>query len=410
MERFQKYILSKQLVSEKKAPYYVSWVTRCYQFCGKQPGETVFPEEINRFLRNLSKFKEEWQVKQAGEAMDLFLFFSRQMKNRREEKTVPAGSKWGETEDELVRMLRLKQRALRTEKTYLFWVRDFQRYWKGAEPENLNTQHVKDYLSHLAVNRRVARSTQSQAFNALLFLFRHILEKDIEDLRNVIRSKRKRRLPVVLTRQEVFSLFDHLDGIYRIMARLIYGSGLRLQECVRLRVKDLDFERGTVIVRLSKGDEDRATLFPETLKSELREHLLHTRALYEKDRKDGVAGVSLPGALDRKYPNAGKEWIWFWVFPSGVLSLDPRSSIIRRHHVNHSSLQKRIKKASREAGINKRVTVHTLRHSFATHLLESGYDIRTVQEMLGHKDISTTMIYTHVAEKNRLGVKSPLDN
>jgi integron integrase len=234
------------------------------------------------------------------------------------------------------------------------------------------------------------------------------LDKEIGAIAGAIRASEKRRLPVVLTKREIDSLLDQLDGINGLMARVIYGGGLRIHECLQLRVKDIDFERSSVTIR-GKGDKDRITILPETLKPDLRLHLENVRNLYEKDRESELPGVQMPGALDRKYPNAGKEWIWYWVFPSKSISVDPRSQIIRRHHVHPNNLQKHIKKAAGKAGIAKRVTVHTLRHSFATHLLENGYDIRTIQELLGHAKLQTTMIYTHVANKKRLGVKSPLD-
>ena len=212
-----------------------------------------------------------------------------------------------------------------------------------------------------------------------------------------------------MTKQEVFQLFDHINGTNLLMAQICYGCGLRLRECIKLRVKDIDFEQCCLTVRSGKGDKDRQTVFPESLKNDFRRHLEKVRELYEKDRTDDIDGVCLPNALERKYINAGKEWIWQWVFPSKSLSVDPRTKKIRRHHIHPNTLQKQIKKAALNAGLTKRITVHTLRHSFATHLLEKGYGIRTIQELLGHSSVQTTMIYTHVASKNKLGVKSPLD-
>lgn len=275
------------------------------------------------------------------------------------------------------------------------------------DDETLDDSHIKDYLSYLASERRVAKSTQNQAFNALLFFYRHVLEKEVGSIAQVVRARRGRRLPVVLTHEKVMHLIDRLQGVYQLMAQIIYGGGLRLNECVRLRIKDIEFEKNTLMVRGAKGDKDRQTLLPESIQPALQCHLQEVRKLYEKDREVNVAGVFLPGALSRKYPNADKEWIWYWVFPSARLSVDPRAKVVRRHHMASNNLQKTIKKASKD--INNRVTVHTLRHSFATHLLEDGYDIRTIQQLLGHSSLQTTMIYTHVAHKNRLGVISPLD-
>jgi integron integrase len=280
---------------------------------------------------------------------------------------------------------------------------------KGTNPFLLDSRHAKDFMTHLAVEHKVAASTQNQAFNAILFLFRHALDKEIEGIADAIRAKKTRRLPVVLTKRETLMLFDKMTGTNLLMAKTIYGAGLRLRECVQLRVKDIDFERNAITVRSGKGDKDRETVLPESLKKDLETHLKKIRKVYDKDREDKVPGVQLPEALERKYPNAGKEWAWFWVFPSHKLALAPRTNIIRRHHVFPDSIQRRIKRAAISARLSKRITVHTLRHSFATHLLENGYDIRTIQDLLGHSDLRTTMIYTHVVSKNKLGVVSPLD-
>ncbi|GAB6888430.1 hypothetical protein JCM13304A_19290 [Desulfothermus okinawensis JCM 13304] len=277
------------------------------------------------------------------------------------------------------------------------------------EPSHLQGSDLRDFLTHLAVEKKVSASTQNQALNALVFFFRHVLKKDVADQLSAVRARERRRLPVVLTPREVKEIFRHMSGVQKLMAMLIYGCGLRLQECVRLRVKDLDIEQNAVIVRSGKGDKDRVTVLPETLKDGLIRHLAQVRSLYEKDRKEGINGVWLPHALERKYPNAGKEWAWFWVFPAKSLSVDPQKLVVRRHHVHPNSLQKAFKSAVSRAGIPKNASVHTLRHSFATHLLEKGYDIRTVQQLLGHKNLQTTMIYTHVARKDLLRVKSPLD-
>ncbi len=312
---------------------------------------------------------------------------------------------------EMKNMLRLRQRSINTEKTYLYWLRYFYHFLEGKSPGELNGWDLRNFLSHLAVERQVSASTQNQAFNALVFFYRHVLDKEseIDKVKSAVRAHKRRRLPVVLHRDEVFQIFDQLSGIHLLMARLIYGCGLRLKECVSLRVKDIEFDRGALTVRSGKGDKDRVTVLPDGLKDELREHLATVKKIYKKDREAGVDGVYLPFALDCKYPNAGKEWAWFWVFPSGRLSIDPRNHAVRRYHIHPSALQKEFKAAVKRAGIAKRATVHTLRHSFATHLLEQGYDIRTIQELLGHASVQTTMIYTHVAGRNVLGVRSPLD-
>ena len=273
----------------------------------------------------------------------------------------------------------------------------------------MDTSHIIDFLSFLAVEKNVSKATQNQAFNAILFFYRYVLEKNVDSIRDTVRATAKRRLPVALSIQEVHRLIDHLSGINHLMARVIYGGGLRVNECVRLRIKDLDFERSTLLLRSSKGDKDRMTIMPERIKTDLQEHLEWVRTVYEKDVESGLAGVYMPHALERKYQSASTSWEWFWVFPSKSLSVDPRSHIVRRHHMHPSNLQRAIKPAARKAGITKQVNVHTLRHSFATHLLEKGYDIRTIQKLLGHAHVQTTMIYTHVAKKNIFGVRSPLD-
>ncbi|MEA3280169.1 MAG: integron integrase, partial [Thermodesulfobacteriota bacterium] len=365
--------------------------------------------DVDRFLKNIVRHREDWQIKQAKEAVGLYRFFLRKHSRGSACIAMDSDAQWKDVVEEMIKILRLKHRSMSTEKTYIGWLRAFYGFLNGASPHEIDDSHVKDFLVYLAVERHVARATQSQAFNAILFLYRHILDKDIKNLHEVIRARPKRRLPVVMTKQEVFNLFDNLDGTNLLMAQICYGCGLRLRECIKLRVKDIDFEQCCLTVRSGKGDKDRQTVFPESLKNDFRRHLERVRELYEKDRMDDIAGVYLPGALERKYTNAGKEWIWQWVFPSKSLSVDPRTRLVRRHHVHPNTLQKQIKKAAASARLTKRVTVHTLRHSFATHLLEKGYDIRTIQELLGHSNVQTTMIYTHVANKNKLGVKSPLD-
>lgn len=270
-------------------------------------------------------------------------------------------------------------------------------------------QHVEAFLSDLAVRGKVSASTQNQAKSALLFLYREVLGIDLPWLDGVTQAKVSRRLPVVLTVDEVQQVLAGMTGTVGLMGRLLYGTGMRLMECVRLRVKDIDFARLEILVRDGKGGKDRVTMLPKSLAAPLQAHLLNVRALHKEDLAQGYGEVYLPYALERKYPNAGREWGWQYVFPSVKLSADPRSNKTRRHHLDEKGLQRAVKQAVRDAGLVKPVTPHTLRHSFATHLLEGGYDIRTVQELLGHSDVSTTMIYTHVLNKGGRGVVSPLD-
>jgi integron integrase len=409
MKQFEKYLRFKRTIIPKQIPFYLNWVNRFLAFINKGPEADITEDEKEAYLNDLEKRFEEWQVKQAQDAIDLFIYFRSTLEKKGKTEALQKNKAWKDAAEEMVRMLRLKNRALSTEKSYMGWMRAFYGFVRGMPPDSLDDSHVKNFLSYLAVEKRISPSTQNQAFNALLFFYKHVLDKDMGSLGGVVRAHRKTKIPVVLSMKEVRLLFDQLEGTPLLMAELTYGCGLRLRECLSLRVKDIDFEQDCVVVRAGKGDKDRITVLPDSLKNKLREHLENVRETYEKDRKEGVAGVYLPGALERKAPNRGKEWGWFWIFPSKTLSVDPRSKVVRRHHVHSNTLQKYVRRASDQAGITKNVTVHTLRHSFATHLVEKGYDIRTIQELLGHANLQTTMIYTHVATRNRLGVRSPLD-
>jgi len=305
--------------------------------------------------------------------------------------------------------LRVRHYSLRTEQQYLHWIKRFILFHGKRHPRELGAAEVEAFLSHLAVVGNVSASTQNQALAALLFLYKGVLELDLPWLANVTRAKKPKRLPTVLTREEVRRVLDRMEGTYALMGRLLYGTGMRLMECVRLRVKDVDFARGEIMVRDGKGGKDRVTMLPQSLVPLLQAHMEKRRALYEDDLVQGKASVYLPDALARKYPNAATEWGWQYVFCSGSFSTDPRSGTVRRHHLDEKLLQRALKRAVAAAAIAKPATPHTLRHSFATHLLESGYDIRTVQELLGHSDVSTTMIYTHVLNRGGRGVVSPLD-
>jgi integron integrase len=302
--------------------------------------------------------------------------------------------------------LRTKHYAYRTEKTYMHWIRQYVRFVKPIHPREAGVDGVKRFLTHLAVERQVSATTQNQALAALLFLYK-LYGVDLGNL-EIVRAKKSVYLPTVLTHDEAMRVIEQLDGQYRIMAQLMYGGGLRLMECLRLRVKDVDFENRTLILRETKSNRDRVTCLPESVVPALTLHLAKVKAQHTEDLANGRGEVELPFALDKKYPNAPYEWAWQYVFPANVFSKDPRSGRVRRHHVYETSVQKAIKQASRKAGINKPVGPHTFRHSFATELLRRGYDIRTVQELLGHKDVRTTMIYTHVT-LNGSGVISPMD-
>lgn len=301
--------------------------------------------------------------------------------------------------------IRMKQYALSTERTYLHWIRRYIRFNGLRHPRELGVAEVGRFLAHLAVEEHVSASTQNQALAAIIFLY-GVLEIDLGTL-DFCRAKKEKHLPTVLTREEIFSLLENLTGVYGIMGQLLYGGGLRLNECLRLRVKDIDFEHRTITLRDTKSNRDRATCMPDSVIPALKLHLEKVRAQWAEDTANGYGEVELPNALDKKYPHAAYEWGWQYIFPAATFSRDPRSGHVRRHHIFESSVQRAVKEAARKAHIYKLVGPHTLRHSFATHLLEMGTDIRTIQDLLGHKDIKTTMVYTHVL--NCSAVISPLD-
>jgi integron integrase len=311
--------------------------------------------------------------------------------------------------DQVRDKLRVKHYAIRTETTYVDWIKRYIYFHDKTHPKDLGAQDVEAFLTHLAVAGRVSASTQNQAKSAILFLYREVLEIQLPWLDNVTQAKAPKKLPVVLTVAEVQSVLSRLSGSHLLIASLLYGGGMRLMEAVRLRVKDVEFTRHEIIVREGKGFKDRVTMLPEAVVAHLKAHLVKVKTLHDEDLAAGYGEVYLPFALDKKYPNAGREWGWQYVFPSKNLSVDPRSGKTRRHHVDEKGVQRAVKQAVRDAELTKPATPHTLRHSFATHLLQSGYDIRTVQELLGHSDVSTTMIYTHVLNKGGKGVVSPLD-
>lgn len=311
--------------------------------------------------------------------------------------------------DQVRDALRLKNYAYSTEKTYVDWIERYIRFHKLRHPKEMNAPEIEAFLTHLAVNQNVAPSTQNQALSALLFLYRNVLHIELTGYIDAVWAERDKRLPVVLTKAEVQLVIGQMSGLHQMMAKLLYGSGIRLMECLRLRVKDVDFERHQITVRDTKGNEDRVTMLPQVVAPLLRNHLVTVKHLHETDLANGYGMVELPYALARKYPNADREWYWQYIFPSEKHSVDPRSKVVRRHHLDESSLQKAVRRAAAEAGITKHVTPHIFRHCFATHLLEAGYDIRTVQELLGHKDVKTTQIYTHVLNKGPSAVRSPLD-
>jgi integron integrase len=310
---------------------------------------------------------------------------------------------------QLQNAIRLRNYSLRTEEAYLYWTRKFLAYHQYRSPAEMGAREVSAFLSHLAVEHNLAASSQNQALSALLFFFRQVLKHELPWMQNLIWAKKPKKIPTVFTRQEVTLVLSQLSGLKWLVASLLYGAGLRLMECLRLRVKDLDFGYCQILVRDAKGNRDRVTVLPEKLIQPLRQQLKFVKTQHKDDLKQGLGQVYLPYALDKKYPNANRELIWQYVFPAANFTIDPRSGNYYRHHLYPSTMQQALKEAIRNAGIPKAGSPHTLRHSFATHLLENGYDIRTVQELLGHKNIQTTMIYTHVLKRGGHGVRSPLD-
>jgi integron integrase len=422
LSRFAEYLLRNRLVKDAHARYYVSWVR---QFLQKAPADPRLSlvERLDQFLLSLRAEQRyaDWQLEQAERAIRLYFH---NFQNNTDWKataettvqpatdgTIPRAATVAETR----RILRLRHYSYRTEQTYLEWIERFFDYLRetgassGPESVAANEEGLKRFLAYLAIQRHVAASTQNQALNAVLFLFREILRIPVGDLQPGLRARRGERLPTVLSQDEVIALFKHLGGTPLLMAQLIYGGGLRVMECCRLRVKDVDFDQRFIIVRQGKGDKDRSTLLPEIAIPPLKAHLERVRRLHEDDLKAGVGAVYMPDALAVKYPNAPKEWGWQWVFPAKSLSVDPRGGTVRRHHVTDVMIQQAVRKAALQSGQVKPVSVHTLRHSFATHLLLNGVDIRQIQDYLGHVNVETTMIYTHVVRDLRRPAQSPMD-
>jgi integron integrase len=304
--------------------------------------------------------------------------------------------------------LQTRHYSIRTEDAYVDWAKRFILFHQKRHPAEMGRAEIEAFLTHLAVERHVAASTQNQALSALLFLYKSVLHQEVESV-DAVRARKPKRLPTVLTKTEVLRVIHAMAGVQQLLAKLLYGSGMRALECVRLRVKDVDFAQHVLLVRDGKGEKDRITMLPENVVAPLQEHLARVQQVHAQDLANGYGAVYLPYALERKYPNASHEWGWQYVFPAHSLSVDPRTGAKRRHHLDESGLQKAVRAAARLASIDKHVTCHTFRHSFATHLLEAGYDIRTVQELLGHQDVKTTMIYTHVLNRGAKAVRSPLD-
>jgi len=413
--KLQEFFRDKGDIPKDKVKYYIGWLNKFMAYYNGSL-DNVSLYDLKCFGDDLDhQGYEEWQVKQAQEAVLLYIekFLKKSIActdDKKENKRIGCANPvetWEQAKDIFINRMRLRHYSYNTEKTYREWIRRFIHYTGQNSPLNVKTEHVKRFLTYLAVERKVSSSTQNQAFNALLFLYREVLGQEFGDFRNTIRARKSSRIPVVLTKEEIKKIFAYIPEKSNLPLKLIYASGIRVTECVRLRVKDLDFGNHVLVVRSGKGDKDRVSLFPDFLHAPMKQHLEKVKKFHESDLAKGHGEVFLPNALERKYPKANREWVWQYAFPSANLSVDPRSAVVRRHHIGQQILQRAMRSAVRKANIGKAASVHTLRHSFATHLLQTGYDIRTVQDLLGHKDVSTTMIYTHVLKHGPLGVKSP---
>jgi integron integrase len=415
-------------------PHKVKWAKAFVISLKDKPLVNADFKDVRLFLRNLESDKSilPYQVQQAKDS--LFLLFTQVLKyswalkwneefSEKKSKeifnTKPGAKPVDLTEiarihenliEKTRKVIRTMHYSIRTEKNYLDWIKRFLCFHHPIDIDRLNPQQVADFLEFLAVERNVSSSTQNQALNAISFMVTTVLKLDFSGQLQFSKAKRSQRLPTVLRKDQVKSLLNNLDGIYALMAGLTYGTGMRLMECMRLRVKDIDTDRNIIAVREGKGAKDRVVPLPEKYRKDLLEQLKKIEALHHKDLENGYGEAWLPDALARKYPSASKEFEWQYVFPSGRLAVDPRSNRVGRHHIHENSLQKAVKDAAKKCGLPSTVSVHTLRHSFATHLLEAGYDIRTVQELLGHSDVSTTMIYTHVMNRPGVTIRSPADD
>jgi integron integrase len=418
LPEFQEFLLSRKLAPQKNVLYYAVWVNKFLVFNSKN-GHAAISQTVAEFLNSLKTREDiaDWQIQQAADALRLYL---EHFPGGKELKALSGKKRPADRPSdrpkllaEMKRLIRIKHFAYSTETAYLDWAERFFAYLGGAKTGDPaaapSPEDVRNFLSHLAITQRVSSSTQNQALCSLAFLFKEVLGQDLGDISGMVWAKRGRKLPVVLSVEEVKCLFRQLSGTALLIGQLLYGSGLRIKELCRLRVLDIDLAGNLIVVRSGKGDKDRATVLSEAVKEPLSVHLKKVKTLHDKDLSAGRGEVYLPGALARKYPNAARDWKWQYVFPSGNLSVDPRSGKARRHHISDKAIQVAIGKAVKEAGIVKHATVHTLRHSFATHLLMNGVNIREVQELLGHKSVETTMIYTHVLRNMQNVPMSPLD-
>lgn len=404
---FQDFLRSSRAIPEKNIPFYACWVGKFLSFLELNK-EVLVESRVEKFIERLRLDPQiaDWQVEQAAKAVEIYTA----------QFLAGGGLRCGYDQiiDKLRGAIRVKHYSYATERSYVDWARRFFEYTAKIKNKDiingrLDEKDVCDYLTYLAVERRVSSSTQNQAFNALLFLFRDVLQIELKDLNKTVRAKRGPKLPVVFSPKEIQVLLEQAQGRDLLIVQLLYGSGLRLMELARLRVQDIDFDANLIFVRAGKEDKDRTTILPEFIRGKLRVHLEDIKCLHQKDLEAGYGEVYLPQALAQKYPNAAKDWCWQYVFPAANFSVDPAGGKVRRHHINPSTIQKMMKNALVKAGIVKHGSVHTLRHSFATHLLMNGVNIREIQELLGHRHVETTMVYTHVMRDMSNAPASPLD-
>lgn len=394
LAEYKDFLRENSEVKESHMPFHLKW---CQKYLDSKENISIF---INK-LHDTKKYSD-WQIRQAREAIDLYLKW---LDKRKKQSPGLEENIFNKIHD----IIKIKHYSPKTEKAYNMWIRQFSYFIKKPLNE-AETPDVKNFLSWIAREKRVAAATQNQAFNALLFLFRNILHKKIENLENTLRAKHNRRLPSVLSREEIKIIFMHLHGVPLLVSKLLYGSGLRLMECMTLRIKDFDFSAGIITIHSGKGDKDRTVMVPKSLQEEIKFYIEKYHNNFKKNPDNKSIQVKLPYALSKKFPGAGNEWLWQWLFPAKNLYVDKDNGKRYRHHLHESVIQKAIRSAAINSCISKRISAHTFRHSFATHLLESGTNIRVVQELLGHNNIETTMIYTHVVLESKNSIKSPLDN
>ena len=412
LDGYPKFLREKDLALPKHQPYLVRWVREFLLFAQGHSGY-IFEQTLDMFLADVGGRVglKPWQIQQAADSVRIYRYQYRGASDDGEGGSPPVGL--NDASAMLARLrqvIRLRHYAGSTEKSYLHWSRRFLEYRSGSGCEGAPTaEDAKAFLTRLAMVDKVSASTQNQAFSALLLLFREVLRTDLQEMAQTVRAKRGRKLPTVLSVAEVQALLAAVEPKYQLMIKLLYGGGLRLMELLRLRVKDLDFDAGLVLVRSGKGDKDRTTLLPTSLDEDLRAHLAEVRDWHEADLAAGYGEAPLPDALARKYPSAGREWGWQYVFPADKIAVDPADGKVRRYHMHEKLLQAAVRRAARKSGLAKHASAHTLRHSFATHLLMNGTDIREIQELLGHKNVETTMIYTHVVRELKTKARSPLD-